>query len=107
MSTATDDLDYDESDDFAQGEAKQSVVIIANPLFWAGLATAGSAFRSFRFELAGMAFHPYMVTLFFLLPRAIPRLQYFPAARAAGQQHFFLSSTSSLSSRERDLLFSS
>jgi O-Antigen ligase len=50
-----------------------------NPLFWVMLATAGSAFNALRFELAGMAFHPYIFFLGLLVFRAVSRLHQFPA----------------------------
>src|SRR5258708_3902044 len=52
--------------------------IWVNPIFWTSFATVGSAFRDLRFELAGMAFHPYMVALFLLVFRAVPRIHFFP-----------------------------
>jgi O-Antigen ligase len=53
--------------------------IVWNPLFWVGFATAGSAFIYLRFELAGMAFHPYMAILGLLFFRAVTRIHTFPA----------------------------
>ena len=50
-----------------------------NPLFWVTLATAGSAFNALRFELGGMAFHPYILLLCLLVFRAVSRLHHFPA----------------------------
>jgi hypothetical protein len=52
--------------------------MLLNPIFWTTVATIGSAFRNLRFEVAGMAFHPYIPFLFLLIFRAIPRLHYFP-----------------------------
>ncbi len=50
-----------------------------SPLFWVSFATIGSAYKSLRFEVAGMAFHPYMLALVPLVFRALPRLPRFPA----------------------------
>ncbi len=52
--------------------------IIWNPLFWVCLLMAGSAYKQLRFEVAGMAFHPYVLAMSFLVFRALPRLHHFP-----------------------------
>jgi O-antigen ligase len=57
---------------------KLGLQIFFNPLFWVCLAMAGSAYRSLRFELEGMAFHPYMLGLGVLIFRTIPRIHQFP-----------------------------
>ena len=80
----TPDLDIPEEFDSSGGQKVYGIVW--NPLFWTCLAMAGSAFLSLRFEVAGMAFHPYMVLLFPLMFRALPRIHLFPAriGRPAG-----------------------
>jgi hypothetical protein len=78
--------EQDIPEDLAPSRRRIVYGIIWNPLFWICLAMSGSAFVSLRFEVAGMAFHPYMVLLFPLLFRAIPRIHRFPAriGRPAG-----------------------
>jgi O-Antigen ligase len=91
MSTPTIDITQSAPDDFVYQIRRSGSAVLLNPLFWAGVATAGSAFRFLRFEISGLAFHPYMLTFFLLLFRAIPRIHCFPAriGRPAGL-FFFL-----------------
>jgi hypothetical protein len=67
-----------------------------NPIFWVCLMMAGSAYKQLRFEIGGMAFHPYMFTLGLLVFRALPRLTHFPARIGRPAALFFLLYTLSL-----------
>src|SRR5271169_5874532 len=66
-------------DDLSLPATGQESPIFVNPLFWVTLATAGSAFNALRFELSGMAFHPYIFFFPLLVFRAVSRLHRFPA----------------------------
>ena len=66
-------------DDLSLPIRGQVAPVFVNPLFWVTLATAGSAFNALRFELSGMAFHPYMFLLCLLVFRTASRLHRFPA----------------------------
>lgn len=66
------------TDEHAPPDRRRIGRVWANPIFWTSLATVGSAFRDLRFEMAGMAFHPYMLALFLLVFRALPRIHNFP-----------------------------
>ena len=68
-----------EHDPVSAPTERMGLRVLLSPLFWVSLTTIGSAYKSLRFEVSGMAFHPYMLALVPLMFRALPSLPRFPA----------------------------
>jgi hypothetical protein len=75
--TQVANLDYGFANDLDPQLARPGPSVLWNPLFWVTFATAGSAFGDLRFELAGMAFQPYLAVLSLLGFRACTRIHIF------------------------------